>query len=91
MDTPTSLFDTLKDIAIKTIPILLAWGISAEVRLQIASAKLDVAVSQAKQTAAKLDRDHDIIVQNAAALVATDKALQSLEVQARELIKILNR
>tara|TARA_Y100000593_G_scaffold56586_1_gene105567 strand:+ start:601 stop:876 length:276 start_codon:yes stop_codon:yes gene_type:complete len=91
MSESTSLSDTLKDIAIKTIPILLAWGISAEVRLQTASAKLDVAVEQTKQTAAKLERDHDIIVQNASAIGAADKAMNSLEVQVRELIKLLNR
>ena len=91
MSSDTSLSDTLKDVAIKTIPILLTWGISAEVRLQTASAKLDAAAQQTKETAAKLERDHDIIVQNAAGIESTDKHITSLEVQVRELIKLLNR
>ncbi len=91
MSKSSTLADTLRDFAITLVPILLAWGISAEVRIQTGSSKLDTVAEQAKQTAGKLERDHDIIVQNAVSVAASDKAIKSLEVQTRELIKLLNR
>lgn len=81
----------LKEWLIKLVPVLLLWGVSAEVRLQTNDAR---AARVEGQLVEKLTRDaktHELVTKNTVLLESQAEKISNLEADIRELLKLLRR
>ena len=81
----------LKEWLIKLVPVLLVWGISAEVRLQINDAKAARVEGQLVEKVTRDAKTHELVTKNTVLLESQAEKISNLEADIRELLKLLRR
>lgn len=81
----------LKEWLIKLVPVLLIWGVSAEVRLQISDARATRVDVELVEKVSRDTKTHALVTKNTVLLESQAEKISSLEADIRELLKLLRR
>jgi hypothetical protein len=87
-DSPT-LGSVLRDWAAKLVPVILIWGITSEVRVQMLTANVARLETEMTTRSASILRTQELVTKNTILLETQTKKIDNLEKDIRELLRLL--